>query len=53
MVISFMAQKKNEFENCHLKYSRSTLKRLFVFNQSGAWYAEAVDRAVIKKLEKI
>ena len=22
-------------------------------NQSGAWYAEAVDRAVIKKLEKI
>ena len=22
-------------------------------NQSGAWYAEAVDRAVIRKLEKI
>ena len=23
------------------------------YNQSGAWYAEAVDRAVIRKLEKI
>ena len=22
-------------------------------NQSGAWYAEAIDRAVIRKLEKI
>ena len=23
------------------------------FNQSGAWYAEAVDRVVIRKLEKL
>ena len=25
MVISFMLQEKNELENCHLKYSPSTL----------------------------
>ena len=27
--------------------------KILLLNQSGAWYAEAVDRAVIRKLEKI
>ena len=27
MAISFMVQEKNEFENCHLKYSRSALNK--------------------------
>ena len=36
-----------------VKNSHKKCGKLHIKNQSGAWYAEAIDRVVIRKLEKI
>ena len=46
MVISFMVYEKNEFENSHLKYSRSTLSICVVLDVLSTQYVSHFPKAI-------